>query len=797
MNRVRRLFQRKLQRKLIRDLAGSKGLFIAVSIVIFLGVALFGASFLGYRNLKSSYDYSYEVLRMADFTIRVVEAPPELVDELEAVPGIEAVTGRVNTEIVMAIPGDEVKRISATFISLPGATRPDVNDVKVEEGDYFGDPGGKALLLEKGFAEHHDLHAGDTVSLVIGDAEVGYSVAGIVTSPEYIWPAKSRQEILVSFETWGVGFLPQETIGGLTGSSGLNEFCFLVDDAVDRDSVIEQVEAILSPYSVIDVVPQEEQPSNNALKLDLQEFGEMAEIFPLMFLVVGALATYILLTRLVQNQRAQIGLMRAIGYTRRQVLFHYLGFALIIGIAGSVAGIIAGYLLGGAVTNLYVDILGLPYTHTQMGWIEWLAIEEGIAAGVLPCLIGGFIPAFAASRLIPAEAMRTPPPAAGRRPVIERIFPFLARLSFLWKVPLRNIFRNRRRSIYTMIGVAFGIMLILVSASFIDSFDAVFSMQFDDIQRSDAQINFADPQPEYVLDEIAGWEEVETVEPVLQIPARLAYGDETYSTLAIGLAEDSDLYGLYRTSGERVYASQGQVLLSEALEDKLGVHVGDTIGVDAAPYGGGELEVAGFVKQPLGSYGYIAIEDAQQMAGYPVVNGIMLASSTDDLSPLRDKAHGLPGAASIDVTSELGDKVDEMLSLIRGIMYVMLAFGAALCLAIVFTTVTISIVERRREIATMRTLGEGKGRIAAMITIENLILGLVAVIPGIPLAYGVAMMMSRFFQTDMMNFYLAIYPRTYVMVVAIVVIIMLVSQLPGIRQLNRMDLAKVIKEQTT
>ncbi len=798
MSRLVSFFKRKLQRKLVRDLGSSKGLFIAVSVVIFLGVALFGASFLGYRNLKTSYDYSYEALHMADFTVSVVEAPRNALGELEALPDVEQVTGRINTSIVVSIPDEDPKRISTRFISLPADERPEVNDVKIEQGRYFEPDDERSMLIEKGYAEHHGLEAGDTIALIVDNKQIDFNIVGVVTSPEYIWPAKSRQEILVSFENWGVGFLPNATLAELTGSDSLNEFCFLVEDVADRDAVIADVEQVLSEYEVTDVVPLEEQPSNNALQLDLQEFGEMAEVFPLMFLVVGALATYILLTRVVQNQRSYIGLMRAIGYTRRQVLFHYLGFAIIIGLAGSIIGIIVGYLLGGTVTSLYVDILGLPYTRTEMGWVEWLAIEEGIAAGVIPSLIGGLIPALSASRLSPAEAMRPSPPTSGRKLLIERLLPFVARLSFLWKIPIRNIFRNRRRSLYTIIGVAFGIMLILVSAAFLDSFDAVFKLHFDDIQRSDARITFAEPQSESVLEQVRGWEEVDSAEPLLQVPARLVHGVNTYSTMALGISNDSELYGLYLTSGERVYVSEGEVLMSEALKGELDVATGDTITLDAAPYGSSEFEVAGFVKQALGSYGHLSIADLQGVVGgLPVANGVMVASGTDDLSALRDRAYSLPGGASVEITSELGDKVDEMLGLIRGIVYVMLAFGAALALAIVFTTVTISIVERRREIATMRTLGEGRGRIGTMITIENLVLGLTAVVPGIPLGYGAAILMAGLFQTDMMNFDVVIYARTYAMIVGIVVAIMLLSQLPGIRQVNRLDLAKVIKEQST
>ncbi|OGO01795.1 MAG: hypothetical protein A2Y59_03755, partial [Chloroflexi bacterium RBG_13_52_14] len=526
----------KLQRNLIRDLVTSKSLFLAVAIVILLGVAIFDASSIGYQNLKSSYDYSYESLRFADFTVKVVEAPSETTDELKSLPGVEAVTGRINTDIPITLPGDEEKRVLVRAITLPSDFRPAVNDVKVEQGAYFEGDESNVLLLERSFAEYHELNPEDIVLLTVANQEVAFKVAGIVTSPEYIWPAKSRQELLVSPESFGVIFISQDTMASLTGDSVISEFCVIVDEGADRAAVIEEVEAILAPYGIMEVVPAEEQPSNAALSIDIQEMGNMAQVYPLLFLIVGALVTYILLARIVLNQRSQIGLMRAMGYSRKEVLIHYLSFALIIGVAGAVAGTMAGYLLSRVVTGIYTTALGLPFTKIEM---EWLVMFEGLLLGIVPCVAAGIVPAYAASRLHPAEAMRTPAPAAGRKLLLERLFPFLARLSHLWKIPLRNIFRNRRRSIYTIMGVAFGIALILVSLIIMESMNSFMSFQFTQIQRYDAQVAFAESQPATLVGEVQGGGEFTKVEPVLQVPVRLEYEGKDYNTMAIGISPEA------------------------------------------------------------------------------------------------------------------------------------------------------------------------------------------------------------------------------------------------------------------
>ncbi len=783
-----------LRKKFIRDLLAEKWLFIAITIVIFLGVALFGAAYLGFLNLKSSYDYSYEKLGFADFTIKVKSSPIDTVADLKQLAGVKAVAGRLNTDIGLSLPQKGGHNLIATAISVPQDSHPGVNDVKVESGNYLS-PGDKyEVLLEKSFAEYHNLNPGDIVLLDGTKGEMEFTVSGVVTSPEYIFPAKSKSEFFVSPDTWGVIFVADSVLSELTGSSDINEFCVLADEGADVDSVISQVEGKLAPFGIIETITKDEQPSNAGLKMDLQEFGEMAEIFPVLFLFVGAMTTFILLSRIIQRQRSQLGVMRAIGYSRRQVLLHYLSFALVIGIIGSVTGVIAGYLLAESITDLYIEMLGLPFKITEF---HWMAMEEGLFIGILPSLIAGIFPALNASRLRPAEAMRTPPPVAGREPLIEKVFPFLKRMSLFWKIPVRNIFRNRRRSLSTALGIIFGTVLILTSAGFIDSIDNLFEVQFNRIQRYDARLSFAQPVPQEMTGTVLGWEGVNEAIPVLELPASLESGDNSYTTLAIGMPPDEDLYGFYTPGGDKTALAKGSILLADAIKDKLGVVPGDTITL-ISPYGQDSFTVKGFVKQPMGSYGYITMDDARQLiGGQAVISGMLLGVDAGAIPGLRDMVSRNLSGVAVEITSEVRDQMMGLMDLIYALMWVMLGFGVILALTVVFTMITISLIERRREIATMRTLGERSGRIAAMVTVENIILGIVGLIIGTPLGYAVALYLMRLIKTDMFSFDLVIYARTYLLTVGAMIVVMLISELPGIRSLNRLDLAKVTKEQVS
>jgi putative ABC transport system permease protein len=785
---------KKLNTKLRRDLLANKWLFLAVTIVIVFGVALFGSSSLAFENLKSSYDHTYEKLQFADFTIDVTSAPAEAADTLRQVPGVAAVAGRLNTNLGLTISGENGRSVVVTAISVSSGSHPAVNDLKIESGSYFTPGEKRGVLVEKSFANYHHIKPGDGVTISGNETKYNFTVNGIVTSPEYIFPAKSRSEFFISPDTWGVIFIPEDALPDLVGNGNINEFCILAAKEANIDKVMNQCQAQLAQYNIVDVVPKAEQPSNAGLKLDLQEFGEIADVFPLLFLFVAAMTTYILITRIIQRQRGEIGLIRALGYTRGQVLRHYLSFSLILGISGAVIGIIVGYFLAEIITHFYVGMLGLPYTVVE---VHWMVMEEGLFIGILPSLIAGIFPALAAARLHPAEAMRTPPPTTGRKPWLEKAFPFLKNLPLLWKMPLRNIFRNRRRSVSTVLGVIFGTVLIMSALGFVDSLNSLMHLQFDQIQRYDARLSFAQPMPQTEMDKVSAWSEVAIAEPTLSLPVTLGYNNSSFTTLVKGLTPDEQLYVLYATSGQETTVVPGEILLADSVRKKLDVKTGDTITVSYPP-GQIEFKVAGFVQQPMGAYGFVTLHDAQRLVGgQAIITGILTKTSPNDIASLRQRASQSFNAVSVEVSRETRDRMMALMNLVYVIMGVMLAFGAILSLMVVFTMITISLVERRREIATMRTLGEKSSRISGMVTIENIILGIVGLIFGIPLGYGVILYLMGLFQTDMFSFKTTIFAQTYLLTAGIILVIMLLSQIPGIHNLSHLDLARVTKEQVS
>lgn len=782
--------------KLRRDIAASRWQFLAVSVVIALGVAIFIGTYGSYQNLSSSYDRTYDELRMGDLWFEVGDAPAEVVDRVAQVEGVAAVEGRLVEELPIELPEAGPERMLGRFVTLPAERRPEVNDVKVTSGAYFSPGSGeRQVLLEKSFADYHDAQPGDSLQIILQEGEpVEFRVAGVAASPEYLWVAKSERDLFIPPSAFGVLFVPYDDLSGPLGREGrINEIAVRFEDGADESAVRTEVESLLAPYDLGRTTDRDNQLSNRLLQLDLDGFEALAVVFPILFLSVSALAIYTLLNRLVQTQRPHIGLMRAIGYSRGQVLRHYLVYGLAVGVVAAAAGVGLGYALSIGITEMYGYFLNVPFISQKL-YPGVLAI--GFGAGVLTSVIAGAVPAWGSASTRPAEAMRPPLPTAGRRTILEAIVPPLARVPFLLRLPLRNLFRARRRTVYTALGVGSGVAMVLVAASFLDSYDSMIKLQFDEIQKYDAKVIFTQPVPQSLAGEVAGFEGVAAAEPMVEVPVALSAGGKSHTTVLRGLEADSRLYGTPAPGGGSVSTGDG-LLLTPPVSRMLGVREGDTVTVQPLLGGGEELEltVDAIVEHPLGDVAFARLDTAQEIARREGLATELLVSFTGAPDEgLQGQLLALPGAPTVEYTEDVKDLVRELSDLFFVFVGIMLAFGVALGFAIIFNTITINTLERRRELATMRTIGSGVGRLGAMLTVENVLMGVLGVVVGLPLGYAISLYFASLYENELWDMPTVIYTRTYGIASLGALLVLLLAEIPSIRFVRRLDLPAVVRE---
>jgi len=780
---------RTLRTKLRRDMRRQWPQLAAVTLTVLLGVALFGASYDAYLNLNASYDKVFTDQRFADLWITGGDTAI-LAEQARHTPSVAAVTTRVQADLPLQVGADKLR---GRIIGIPAGVQPAIDGVTVLAGAYPATPG-DGVLVEHHMADHFRLHPGDTVQIHgAGDWQPA-RVAGVVSSAEYLWPARSRQEPITLPDQFGVLFVP-EPLAAQAAGSGPNQVLVRLDRTAPKGT-LDTLRRLASAAGATDVVTRDQQPSNSLLHEDINGFSELSYLFPLLFLSAAGLATYILLTRRVQAEQPIIGTMLAAGIPRGQVLRHYLGHGLIAGTTGAILGVAAGAVAARTLSRLYLQAIGLPQASAVIASLRPATAATGLAFGIAAGLLAAYGPARHAARIPPAEAMRgAVPTTRGRASALERLVPPLRRLPARWLYVLRGIGRNRRRTLFTALGTVLALLLILTSWTMIDTMNAAMRTQFDTVQKQDARVDFTAPATQADLDAIARVPGVTAVEPMTELPVTLSAGDRSYATALIALPQHTGLHGFRLASGATTTLPTQGILVGQAIHDQLHVTTGNTITMRIGSGPGQPARIAGLLDEPMGTFAYVSAEHLHTQApDTPVTSALLRLSPGADRDTVRRAVTDLPTVAAYQDSKALSRLYRSFTGLFYTFIAAMLALGTLMAFAIIFTTMSVNILERQREMATLRIGGIPQRTVARILTSENLLLTLLGVIPGLALGVLGGRAFLATYTNDQFRLELAIRPLTLLASAAAILLVAALSQRPGLRAIARLDLANTVRE---
>jgi len=789
-------------RALWRDLRRRLGQVLSIGLVIALGVALFASSFDAYLNLQASYEQMYRDTRLADVT--AIGGPTaEVLAAGSAMPAVVAAATRSVADVPLR--PREGHTLFGRVVGLPPDGKSAVDKVIVLEGRTLDPSRPTAVLMERHMAEHFGIEPGASIEVATPAGWRSVEVAGIVASPEYIWPARSRQELLVLPDDFGVVFAADPFVATLAADALRHEALFRLRDDASAEATEEVRRAVLAAGAV-DAYTIAEQPSNAALQEDVAGFAELSVMFPAFFLLAAAFATYVLLGRVISSQQANIGTLRALGLRRRTVLVDYSIVGVVLGLVGGVAGVILGALLAEIVTRLYTGVLNIEALVVE---VRLSTVIAGLLAGLLTGVVAAALPARQASRISPALAMRgVMPPGAGGRSSMERLIPPLGRLPVRWLTVLRGIGRAPRRSFATVVGVVLASMLVLVSWGMVDTVQILLEQQFVRIQKQDAVLHLGDRRAEAVAAEVSTVAGVAKVEPALTLPVTLGVAGASYTTLLTALQPDTAMHELVSTDGSTLEVPGQGIVVGSALRGLLGLEVGDDVSVDVADLVAvPDVPVAGFVDEPLGTFAYTSLAYAEEvLAGQSAAVAPQSSSAADtllvsfdagvDRSAMRAALTALDGVEAYVDSRGLYALAQEFMILFYAFIGVMIVLGAVLAFALIYNTMSANVSERAVELGVLRTLGVSQRSIGGMVTAQNLLLIVAGLVPGLLLGWLLAALFMASFSSDMFTFDLRVRPTTFVLTASAILVVGLLSQVPALRAVGRLDLGRIVRDRS-
>ena len=530
----------------------------------------------------------------------------------------------------------------------------------------------------------------------------------------------------------------------------------------------------------------------------------IGEVFPVIFFLVAALISLTTMTRMVEEQRTQIGTLKALGYGKYAIASKYLNYAFLATVGGSAAGILIGekilpYIIIKAYGIMYHNVGNNLEIHYELKF----ALTASIAAVV--CTVGATVVAcYRVLAETPASLMRPPAPKEGKRVLVEKITILWKHLNFTWKSCLRNLFRYKKRLFMTIFGISGSMALMLVGFGIKDSISDIVVKQYEELQHYDGTI---------ITDEDASPEEREKLSEYLKQNKKIqrftniqftkitAPREKSSISCYLYVPEDmenfrEDVTLRNRITKEGYELTDAGAVISEKTARLLGLQVGDSITLekDHEEY---QARVAVITENYMGHYIYMTPAVYEQTFGEKPIYEDVIFSVRDEYldqeETIGKEILSQPAALSISYTASLAAQVDRMLSTLGIVIVVLIVSAGMLAFVVLYNLNNINITERQRELATLKVLGFYDNEVSQYVLRENILL----TIAGIIFGSGFGVLLHRYIivtvEVDAVMFGRNIRPVSFFYCAVITCIFSLIVNLFMHRKLKKIDMVESLK----
>ena len=533
---------------------------------------------------------------------------------------------------------------------------------------------------------------------------------------------------------------------------------------------------------------------------DAERMANLASVFPVIFFLVAALVCLTTMTRMVEEQRVQIGSLKAMGYSGLAISRKYLLYGLLPSLTGGVFGLVIGYILfPKMIFTAYQIMYQMPNIELRAyGGISAYSLLAAVACTTLATLWA----CLATLRETPASLMRPRTPKAGKRVFLEYIKPLWRKMSFTHKVTARNLFRYQKRFWMTVIGIGGCTALIIAGFGMRSSLLFTMSRQYDDLFHYSAQVtlssNVLPEERQAVEDFLAGDSRVVNDVPCTASSATVI--TSSYSTTAYVEVMEADEIGKvidlldYKT-GEPITMEDTGVYIDQKLSELLKVSVGDTFFLDGDARG--DVTVAGIYEHYTGHFIYMTPSYYEQtLHADSEPNAYLMNFTSDDIDTCNAIFEKLLSMNGVATTSRMRDTQDTYMHSMERVDFVVVIIilaAAALAMVVLFNLSNINITERQRELATIKLLGFYDKEVSAYVYRENIVLTVFGILMGCFMGHWLHIYLVRSTEIDLMMFGRQTAPSAYVYAAILTMLFSVLVNVLAHFKMKKIDMVESLK----
>lgn len=707
-----------LRRKLFRDLWQNRTQFLSIFLMAFLGLFVFAGIEAESNGLLLSMDYYYEETNLADNWVVGAGFSNEEVESLQALEQVESIDRRVTIEAKAKVSNGEELDMELNFMESINSSFPYL----IEGEEFSADKEG--IWLEELFAKEWNLKPGDYITLKYEGREFTEQIKGIIIHPEYVFYMLNSNSMMPNYGQYGYGFLSSKEFPNQEGivynrlvikqdeeaDNLLSESAFkdLVKNVLDRDDVV--------------VLDRSQNTGLEAIASEQAQHESMGIMFSAIFLLIAVMGIVTTMTRMTSNQRIQIGTLKALGFSKRKITWHYVSYGIVISAAGSILGAIIGPL-----TLPYLFMPSMTACYILADWR--IAMSDKSCYAIVLAIIVSTIVSFLSCRKelkdMPAITLKPAAPKNIRHSMLEKSKLWLS-MNFSSQWNIRDIRRNKARSIMGIAGVAGCTMLLVCAFGMQDCMDEFIVWQYGGLITGQHKVMFADSASNLEKREYAQQLKGQLIQ---EGSCEFRKGD-VIKTGSVTVLEEGNYIHYQAEDGNEITLPQHGVALSVKMANILDLEVGDFIEWHIAGEEDWEKSrITALYRTPTGQGITMYRQEYEAMHYDFCPTSLYTNMSIPDYVKDSD---AVSGVISIE---QLKNDLDETMEMMNIMIVILIIAAVVLGVIVLYNMGVLSFMEKTREVATLKVLGFSSGRIRKILRQQNSWITIFGIVVGMVMGY--------------------------------------------------------------
>lgn len=712
-----------LFKKMIRDFKSNKTQFLSIFIMLFLGIGIFAGMNAVGEGMSASVTTFYEETNLADVFLISTGFTQKDIDYFSDSALIQNAERRF--QINATLIGNDDKTIQLNVVE-----KNKISTSHLVSGEAF-DIDKEGIWLDSSFAEENNLKVGDTFSCTVSGYTVSTAIKGLIMHPEYIYSIKDDSTITPDHAAYGYAFVSYKELDFLPEVP-------YTQILLKTDATKEDIDALIQNHfedKTVVRIMAEDQTSVSMFNAEIEQMKAVEAVFPLIFLLIAILTMFTTMIRMTTNQRGQIGTLKALGFSNKKIIAHYLTYGILIGVVAVIIGAIIGpVLLSNLMFSMQMELYTMPYWNIAMTSRVLLAIIFCLLLCVLSCYYSCKKELKGAA----ADILRPKAPKVSRHTFLGKTRWWLNR-SFRVQWNMRDLARNKVRMFITILGIAGCMMLTLCGFGIKNTMSNMTSWMYENLMTYTTKVTL----PENIsLERLAELENDSEIQFLEEMAVEVKTAEDLKSASLSVIGNRNDYIKFNNTKQEYVTLPSSGIAITNKTASILNVTLGDTIKIKA--YGSElwwDIEIAAIVKMPISQGLYIS-QEAYEELGFAL-------DATSFVTSQEKEAYINEEGFQIQDKQDLREGIDSTMESMNVIIVILIAAAIILEIVVLYNLGILSYSEKSRELATLKVLGFHKKKLSRLQGLQNIWLTIAGILLGTPLGILLLILMLHFMGDSM------------------------------------------------